>query len=127
MRALAFLWAAPCTALGLLLAWAGGCRRTAGGLEFLAPRRGPWRRFFAQGWAAITIGEVIVFADAEAQGAPWVQAHERRHVEQYRRLGPLFPVVYATCSVLALAMGRDPYRDNWLEIDASLAANERGY
>lgn len=125
MRWLGTIWALPWTALGLALAYVGGCRR-AEGLEFVAPTRGPWRWFFARGWAAITLGEAIVYASAVDLATPWLRAHERRHVEQYRRIGLIFPLAYGLCSLLAVVMGREAHRDNWLELDATLEETEGG-
>lgn len=126
---LSSLWALPCTMLGLMLAVFGGARlrfetdvRT---LEFTAPAKGPWPWFFRRAdFAAITIGEVIVWRDLHAMHDRHLAAHELRHVAQYRRLGIFFFIVYPLLSLLAVVMGREVHGGNWLEMDAKLAANE---
>lgn len=44
--------------------------------------------------------------------------HERVHVRQYERWGPLFPFLYLLSSAAALVRGLDPYRDNRFEREA---------
>jgi hypothetical protein len=44
--------------------------------------------------------------------------HERVHVRQYERWGPLFPVLYLLSSAAALLRGLHPYRDNRFEQEA---------
>ena len=46
------------------------------------------------------------------------RSHERVHVRQYERWGPLFIPLYLSASAWALASGRDPYRDNRFEREA---------
>ncbi|MGH7729619.1 MAG: hypothetical protein ACRENJ_00010, partial [Candidatus Eiseniibacteriota bacterium] len=55
------------------------------------------------------------------------RAHERAHVAQCERWGPLFLPAYAIASLVALARGADAYRDNWFEREAYAVANpDRG-
>lgn len=130
MRALSCLWAFPCSALGWFLARVGGCSLARRGqvLEFIAsPSRGPWAWWFRRsGVAAVTIGESVIYRDRLSLLDGRLAAHERRHAEQYRRLGVLFFPAYVSCALLAKVMGRDPYRENWLELDAQLSGNEGG-
>jgi hypothetical protein len=68
------------------------------------------------GIAAITLGHVIVGRDAPALLA--TRRHERVHVRQYERWGPLFVPAYCAASIWALVIGRHPYTDNWFEMAA---------
>jgi hypothetical protein len=121
---LRYLWAAPATALGLLLALpalAIGAARIAvhtGVLEVtLVGRR--WRaRGLSRHWpfVAITFGHVVIARSLGIQRS--VRAHERVHVAQYERLGPLFLLAYPLESLLQLLRGRRPYLDNRFEREA---------
>ena len=67
---------------------------------------------------AITIGETVIFAGDTVWDQD-LQAHELRHVWQWRHLGFfLFPLAYYLPMPVLLAMGRRPYYDHPLEIDA---------
>jgi hypothetical protein len=121
LRPLAWLWALPTTLLGLLLAalsLASGGRALliAGALEvsggcatFLLRRLSP----FAGAVEALTLGHVVVGRNAEAL-ARW-REHERAHVRQCERWGPLFVPAYLCASLAAWARGADPYLDNPFE------------
>lgn len=118
-------WAAPCTAVGLLLAapllLAGG--RLAwhtGVLEVAAGR--PMRRCFGR-FCAITFGHVVLAVDAAALARS--RGHERVHVRQYEAWGPLFFPAYLLSSLAAWWRGGDPYRDNRFEIDARRRSGDR--
>jgi hypothetical protein len=65
---------------------------------------------------AITLGHVILAVD-QATLDQW-RSHERVHVAQAERWGPLFPVAYAMASAIARSNGGDPYRDNVFEREA---------
>lgn len=123
---LRYAWAAPATALGLLL---GGMamllgahvRRVQGVVEISGGgvqtfvRAWPWR------FGAITFGHVVLGVDAAALEASRV--HERVHVRQYERWGPLFVPLYLGSSLLQWLRGRDAYHDNCFEREAfALAA-----
>jgi hypothetical protein len=69
---------------------------------------------------AITLGHVILAVDQATLDA-W-RTHERVHVAQAERWGPLFPIAYAMASAVAKAKGRDPYRENVFEREAFSAA-----
>ena len=111
------VWASPNTLLGLLIAVCGlmrggqvnlvtGVVEVCGGRLFW-----PGCRF-----AAITLGHVVIAQSAQAM-AEW-RAHERVHVAQYERWGPLFVPAYLACSAVQWARGRDPYLDNPFEQSA---------
>jgi hypothetical protein len=73
---------------------------------------------------ARTLGHVIVGADQNCLDL--CRVHERTHVKQFERWGPLFLVVYPLASLSAWARGRDPYLDNRYEREAISAAEGHG-
>ena len=120
---LARLWALPTTALGAVLAavavaTGGRAALVDGVLEV----HGGWiRRALARlplggGVAAVTLGHVVLGLDPRTLAA--TRAHERVHVAQCERWGPLFLPAYAAASLWALLRGRHPYRDNVFEREA---------
>ena len=64
----------------------------------------------------MTLGHVVLGKDAEA--LEWSRSHERVHVRQCERWGPLFLPAYGVASLVALCRGRDAYRDNAFEREA---------
>lgn len=117
-RAAAAAWAAPLTAVGFVVAFAGGA----------VPRRdrtrdcwvalgvgGPSRAALgAVGAAANTIGRVVIVRGTTASEA--LLDHEATHVRQAERLGPLLPLAYAWSGA------RYGYADNPLERSARAGA-----
>jgi hypothetical protein len=122
-RLLCRLWALPVTAVGLTLAMAacyrGRIRVVGGVVEAWGPLLG-WglgRLVPLPGGAeAITLGHVVLGRDAHALLA--TRVHERVHVGQYERWGPLFVPAYFASSLWALVSGRHPYFDNVFEREA---------
>ncbi len=120
----AYLWAAPNSALGLLLGLvglAGGGRASihTGVLEVEGPLLAWGLRHLTVlegGVEAITFGHVVLGCDAATLAG--TRAHERVHVRQYERWGPLFIPLYLGASAWAWAAGQDPYRDNVFEREA---------
>ena len=123
---LRYVWASPATALGLAAAVAGrltggqfdvvnGVLEAHGGvIEFFLDRIvGLW---LPGGAAAMTLGHVVIGRDQAALDG--TRAHERVHVRQYERWGPLFLPAYAVSSAVAFVRRRDPYRDNRFEREA---------
>ncbi len=120
---LRWLWALPCSLVGLLLALPllalGGRGRRVGPTLELAlteqqaqlPR---WTRRLP--FAAITFGHVIL--GQSRQALVQLRPHERVHVRQYEQLGPLFLLAYPASSLLAWLQGRCPYRGNHFEQQA---------
>ncbi|MBK7594952.1 MAG: hypothetical protein IPJ11_06830 [Gemmatimonadetes bacterium] len=111
------LWPSPLSLFGILVAVA--CRAPlrrrdhtleacGGGLPRFLPRIG-----FGMRPAAITLGHVILAVD-HATLDQW-RAHERVHVAQAERWGPLFPLAYAMASAAAWGRGDDPYLGNYFE------------
>jgi hypothetical protein len=90
---------------GTIEAWGGAVTWT---LRRLVVPRG--------GADALTLGRVLV-ARGPIELERW-RAHERVHVEQADRWGPLFLPAYLTASAWALARRRDPYLDNRFEREA---------
>ncbi len=121
MRLLRYVWAGPVSCLGLLLvplAWLGrgrvrvvdGVLEASGGLldrvlRHAIPLRG--------GASALTLGHVVLARDAAA--ADRTRPHERVHVAQCERWGPLFLPAYLAASLVAMLRNGNFYRDNWFE------------
>lgn len=129
-RALAYLWAAPNTALGavaaLIMVSLGGRVRVVSGVVEVgggwggraiasSPR---WLRF-----NAMTLGHVIIGVSVSALVA--YREHERVHVRQYERWGPFFLPAYALSSLWQVLHGRRAYWDNAFEREAYAQDLER--
>ena len=126
MRVVRYAWAALPTLVGLalalpVLAFGGTARRIGGTLEIAGrPIAGFVARMPARlRFQAITFGHVILGVDHAVLAA--VRTHERVHVRQYERWGPLFPVLYIGSSVFALLTGRHLHAGNLFEREASRA------
>jgi len=122
-RLVAYAWTSPNTLLGVALGLAvwslGGRLRLHDGVaEFSGGRVGtlvarlPARLRFS----AITFGHVVIGVSEPVMAA--VRSHERVHVRQYERWGPLFLPAYLFSSAWQLSRGRRPYRDNYFEREA---------
>lgn len=115
---LKYLWAAPCSTVGLLLGGAvclaGGSARVIDGVLEVALHPAPYRGRLP--FSAITFGHVVLGTDADTLAR--VRAHEQVHVRQYERWGLLFFLAYPAASVYAWLRGRRPYWDNVFEIEA---------
>ena len=116
-------WPLPWTAFGLalgLLAMLAGARlrRVDHTLEITG---GVLGRMLRQAgslcpFVAITFGHVVLALDHDTLVA--LRAHERIHVRQYERWGPLFVPLYLGSSLLQWLRGQDPYRSNRFEREA---------
>src|SRR5687768_7781455 len=120
VRPLVYLWASPTTLVGLLFApFAGGVRvvdgvvEIHGGLASLVLRRFTLLR---GGASAMTLGHVVIARTAEL--LELTRAHERVHVRQCERWGPLFIPAYLIASAVVFIRGGDAYRDNPFEREA---------
>lgn len=123
LRCLAVIWASPNSLFGLL--WgcvariAGGSIRVVEGVIEIEGRGVAWvfdtlnRR---QRIAAITFGHVVLGRDSGSLDR--TRRHERVHVAQYCRWGPLFIPAYLLSSAWLWLRGRDAYRDNPFEVEA---------
>lgn len=112
------LWAAPNSLLGLalglvLLPVGARARLVEGVLEITALRRPPRR---CGPFSAITLGHVVVATHAAEMQR--LRAHERVHVRQCERWGPLFLPAYLLAGAWQWVRGRHAYRDNPFEVQA---------
>lgn len=123
-RIIAYLWAFPTTFVGLLFvplaAVAGGRVRFVDGvLEVSGGPVGWFLRyctFLRGGAAAMTLGHVVLGRDESILEA--TRSHERVHVRQAERWGPLFIPVYLLSSIVVALAGRRAYEDNPFEREA---------
>jgi hypothetical protein len=119
-RVLAYLWACPATAPGLLLAGAavltGGRLRVVDGVVEAEGGVVAWllRRKVC---AAMTLGHVILARDRGCLERS--RPHERIHVRQFERWGVFLIPAYLLCGWMLRWRGRDPYLDNPFEREAS--------
>jgi hypothetical protein len=118
-----YVWASPCTAIGLVAAsalWALGaqCRVRSGVVEvnFTAPLPGHASVLLKSTFAALTLGHVVLARSQADQDT--LRQHERAHVAQYERWGPVFLLAYALSSLIQFLAGRRPYLDNHFEVQA---------
>jgi len=124
LRMLSYLWALPTTMLGLVfvplaMLTRGGVRVVSGVVEVY----GGWVEIFLRrctllpnGASAMTLGHVVLGRD-EVQ-LDLTRAHERVHVRQVERWGPLFIPAYLTASLVLWMRGKRAYADNPFELEA---------
>src|SRR4051812_29290843 len=124
LRPLVYLWTLPTTLVGLLVTlptvltggharWHTGVLEVYGGFaSFLLRRLVP----LPGGASAMTLGHVVIARDPAAHTHS--RAHERIHVRQCERWGPLFIPAYLLSSLVLKVRGRDAYRDNPFEREA---------
>ena len=124
-RLLVYAWTLPTTLVGLLflplvlVSRAGGARVVDGVLEL---HGGPVAFFLRRctllrgGASAMTLGHVVLGRDERLLDL--TRAHERIHVRQCERWGPLFIPAYLLASVLVFFRGGRPYEDNPFEREA---------
>ena len=124
MRLLRYIWTAPTTLCGLwllplVLLSGGGVRivngvvEIHGGIVRLLLRHCTLLR---GGASAMTFGHVVLGQDCHCLDV--TRTHERVHVRQAERWGPLFIPAYLIASLIALLRGRRPYMDNVFEREA---------
>lgn len=140
------LWALPATLIGLVAG--AGCmlagarvRRHSGVLEVTLRGAAKARRARRSGhvrlarrqassaalawpFVAITFGHVVLAASPQDQSRH--RAHERVHVRQYERWGPLFLLAYPAESAWQWLRGRRAYVDNRFEVAAHRLAGADG-
>lgn len=109
----AYVWAAPATLIGLLLAPSFARRRVMDGV--LVCEGATWPRRLGWRYSAITFGHVILSVGPAPDD---LVAHELVHVRQYERWGPLFIPAYLAASSWARLRGRNAYSDNPFERQA---------
>lgn len=123
VRFVAYVWAAPYSAVGLacgLIATVFGAsmRVHGGALEFGGGRvwglvsdlPAPCRI------SAITLGHVVLGIDHATLAA--VRTHEQVHIRQYECWGPFFVPAYFLSGLVQWLRGRHPYLDNRFEREA---------
>ena len=122
-RTWAYAWAFPTTSFGLLFLplalFGGGVRWVDGVLELYGGPVGFFLRrctLLKGGASAMTLGHVVLGRDRDA--LEWTRAHERVHVRQCERWGPLFLPAYLAGSMFAMLRGRRAYLDNPFEREA---------
>ena len=125
-KAIVYLWVLPTTAIGLLfflpaLVSGGSWQVVDGVLEI----HGGFVRFFlervvgfwlAGGASAMTLGHVVLGRDRRL--LELTRRHERVHVRQCQRWGPLFLPAYLLASLACSLRGQRPYEDNPFEREA---------
>lgn len=120
-RIASYLWAAPCSATGLVLALPGlllgGTVRLVGGTIEIS-LAGPLRRLglHRSPFRAITFGHVII--GVSRASLLRLRPHEQVHVRQYEQWGVLFFIAYFLSSLFQILRGRNPYWHNWFELQA---------
>ena len=130
MKLLLIIWAAPYSTIGLAVGIAGllsggrgryrdGALEFYGGATRWVVRHLPLGEFTA----AMTLGHVIIGQTAEMLDD--CAYHERVHVRQFERWGPLMGPAYLLSSAWLWLRGRDAYRDNPFEIEAYTKDAER--
>ena len=123
-RALAYAWSLPTTAIGLCLGmpalisggkmqWVDGVLEIYGG--FVGHLLSEWT-LLEGGASAMTLGHVVLGRDRSC--LEWSREHERVHVRQCERWGPLFLPAYGIASWVVKLRGGDAYRDNPFEREA---------
>jgi hypothetical protein len=122
------LWALPNTVLGALLLPAALRGGTITLMNGVIEAQGPLLSIVLRrcvpidgGAAAITFGHIVLGRDVAALEI--TRAHERAHVRQCERWGPLFIPAYLTASVWAGLMGVGAYEGNYFERQACRAAD----
>lgn len=117
------LWAAPCSAVGLVLAavviaFGGKAVLNRGAVEvtYRQSRAHCGRLAVGLPFRGIVFGHVILAVTAEELVS--IAAHERVHVAQYERWGPLFFLAYPLSSVWQWLNGRNAYWHNYFEVQA---------
>lgn len=117
-----YLWAAPASLVGLLLAsplWLLGAngRVVDGVLEVAEGRLAP--QLFVR-YLGITFGHIVLGGTHEILREH--RMHEHAHVRQYERWGALFFMLYAGSSLWHWLRGGRPYWDNIFEREARAVA-----
>jgi hypothetical protein len=121
IRALVYLWVLPTTAVGLvfvpLAGMSGGRMEVVEGVLEIHGGVVTWfLKYLAFGASAMTLGHVVLGRDAEC--LEWSRVHERVHVRQCERWGPLFLPAYGVASLVVWVRGGRAYWDNPFEREA---------
>jgi hypothetical protein len=125
------LWAAPTTAVGVMLLAAGAWRVRLCVVDGAIEAHGPALAWMlthlvplSSGASALTLGHLVIGRDASSLEE--TRSHERVHVRQSESWGPLFIPAYLAASLIAALRGRHYYYDNPFEREAyQLGRNAR--
>ena len=116
-------WASPYSMLGLFIGGCGlltgaRCRFRDGAVEFYGGLVASCVRRLPTGihTAGITLGHVIL--GQTAHGLELVGKHERVHVRQFERWGPVMGPAYLLASAWQWYRGGDAYRDTPFAVEA---------
>lgn len=120
-KSLAVAWAAPASLVGVAvgavaLATGGRGQLRAGALEFSGGWIRPLFNVMPIRPLAMTLGHVILGLNDDALRI--TADHERVHVRQYERWGPVLVPAYLVCSLVLWMRGRRAYLDNPFERQA---------
>lgn len=117
-RFVAYLWPVAYTLTGVALGLLLGARFQVvdGVIEIHGPRiAAVLNRLYlpaqAVTWGHVVFGQSLISLEL-------TRVHERVHVRQYERWGPLFVPAYLGASAYLWMRGRDPYRENPFEVQA---------
>jgi hypothetical protein len=122
-----YVWAAPTTALGVVMVLAGLWRAQVHVVDGVVEAHGPALAWLLShltlipgGAAALTLGHVVIARDGWSLESS--RTHERVHVRQCETWGPLFVPAYLSASLWATLRGGNFYFDNRFEVEAFHAA-----
>ena len=103
----------PALISGGKMQWVDGVLEIYGGFE--GHLLSEWT-LLEGGASAMTLGHVVLGRDRSC--LEWSREHERVHVRQCERWGPLFLPAYGIASWVVKLRGGDAYRDNPFEREA---------
>lgn len=113
MRWVRIGWAAPWSAVGIVLSLLFRSRRIVTGV--LVAEGAAWPRRLGWRYRAITLGHVVLCVDEVDDD---LMRHELVHVRQFERWGPFFIPAYLIASLVARIRGGRAYGDNHFEVAA---------
>lgn len=119
-----YAWVLPATLLGLacvpLALWTGGGVQVVDGVLEIHGGIVRWLLCHCVplkgGASALTLGHTVLGRDRQV--LEHTRPHERIHVHQYERWGPLFIPAYGVASLAAKLRGGSAYLDNRFEREA---------
>jgi hypothetical protein len=132
MQLLRYLWALPNTLIGLVfvvptLLSGGEAHCVRGVIELHGGLAATFLRYctlLPGGASAMTLGHVVLGKTAWLLDA--TRTHERVHVRQCERWGPLFLPAYLLSSLVIYVRGGRPYLDNPFEREAYATDRSNG-
>ncbi|TWT61899.1 hypothetical protein [Rubinisphaera italica] len=121
IQILKWIWVSPWSLVGLVIgliscSTGGSGRRVDHTLEFQGGLACWLLERTPIGAIAITVGHVILARNQAA--LDFTRNHERVHVKQYEKWGPLFVPAYFLLSGIVWMRGGKAYRDNPFEVEA---------